>query len=193
MKISMHLVLLMAGVLFIVGLALGTPPLNLPVRATGLANADDRTQIAHGHRLHVQYCASCHGARLQGQFGWRVRAADGRMKAPPHDASGHMHEHSDAELLATIQNGAGVGIDMPRYAGVLSDRDAMAIIAYIKSTWPLAVRIAQAAANPDRAGMPKAVLTPELAVAQLCLASQKRPNTAPKLPPTDDSVGKSQP
>ena len=84
-----------------------------------------------------------------------------------------MHEHSDALMVAMTLAGDQVGVDMPRFKGILSEAQVSDIIAYIKSTWPLAVRIAQAAANPDKAGMPKVVTRPDLAVAETCLATAR--------------------
>ncbi len=42
-----------------------------------------------GHLLYLAHCASCHGANLEGEPRWKVRRDDGRLPAPPHDASGH--------------------------------------------------------------------------------------------------------
>ncbi|WP_210283017.1 c-type cytochrome, partial [Devosia subaequoris] len=65
----------------------------------------------------------------------------GRLPAPPHDASGHTWHHSDKQLLAVIRDGLetmapGYETDMPAFGAVLTDTEIMAIIDYIKSTWP---------------------------------------------------------
>ena len=95
--------------------------------------------------LYAQHCASCHGEHLEGQPNWRARRPNGRLPAPPHDATGHTWHHSDAELLAITKNGAsgmvpGYESDMPAFKDVLSDRQIAAILAYIKSTWPDEIR-----------------------------------------------------
>jgi mono/diheme cytochrome c family protein len=45
--------------------------------------------VARGEAVYAQYCAACHGAHLEGQPNWRERQPNGRLPAPPHDASGH--------------------------------------------------------------------------------------------------------
>ena len=56
-------------------------------------------QVALGKQIYDQHCGRCHGANLEGQPNWRTRKPDGRMPAPPHDASGHTWEHTDAQLF----------------------------------------------------------------------------------------------
>ncbi len=43
---------------------------------------------------------------------------------------------------------------MPAFAGGLSDGDILAVLAFIKSRWPIGLRAAQASLNPGFAGMP---------------------------------------
>ena len=50
---------------------------------------DDAAVLAQGQRVYVAHCAACHGAQLESQPNWRERGPDGRLPAPPHDASGH--------------------------------------------------------------------------------------------------------
>ena len=45
--------------------------------------------LAEGEKLYQEYCASCHGADLEGQVGWRSAGEDGILPAPPHDETGH--------------------------------------------------------------------------------------------------------
>lgn len=112
---------------------------------------DDQVQVRRGQLVYAQNCASCHGAQLEGQPDWRRRLPDGRLPAPPHDASGHTWHHADAVLLDIIRNGLvpgrtapeGYRSDMPAYADLLPDQDIVAVLAYIKSTWPEQERRAQ--------------------------------------------------
>jgi mono/diheme cytochrome c family protein len=110
----------------------------------------DAGQIAAGARVYGQSCASCHGKALEGQPNWRQRTPDGRLPAPPHDATGHTWHHDDATLLAITKRGtaavvgAGYRSDMPAFEGTLSDDEIRAVLAYIKSTWPAEVREKQA-------------------------------------------------
>ena len=104
----------------------------------------DVAAVATGRQLYARHCAACHGSKLEGQPDWRERRADGRMPAPPHDASGHTRHHPDAILFGIVKEGLvpgkyappGYESDMPAFGGVLSDEEVRAVLAYIKSTWP---------------------------------------------------------
>jgi mono/diheme cytochrome c family protein len=102
----------------------------------------DPAQVALGQKLYAQHCATCHGAKLEGQPDWRQRMPNGRMPAPPHDESGHTWHHTDAVLFAITKNGLvppyappKYESDMPAFAGTLSDHEIRAVLAYIKSHW----------------------------------------------------------
>lgn len=119
---------------------------------SGKAADDDASAetIALGRMLYAEHCASCHGADLQGQPNWRQRLPNGRIPAPPHDASGHTWHHSDDALFRITKEGSaavaggGYESDMPGFGGVLSDERIKAVLAFIKSTWPARQRAAQA-------------------------------------------------
>lgn len=105
--------------------------------------------IELGKQIYAQNCASCHGKTLEGQPDWKRRLANGRMPAPPHDASGHTWHHSDQELFKITRDGLaavvpGYESDMPVFGGRLSDSEIAAVLAYIKSTWPERQRAFQA-------------------------------------------------
>ena len=114
-------------------------------------DASDSVRVTRGRQLYTQACASCHGAKLEGQANWRERLSNGRMPAPPHDASGHTWHHADAVLFAITKNGLVPGItaphgyvsDMPAFGQSMSDDDIIAVLAYIKSTWPDKMAAAQ--------------------------------------------------
>ena len=105
-----------------------------------------QSDLRIGERLYQENCASCHGANLEGQPDWRSRLPNGRLPAPPHDASGHTWHHPDRVLFDIVKHGPaaivgnGYESDMPGYEGVLTDGEITAIIDYIKSTWPDRVR-----------------------------------------------------
>lgn len=106
------------------------------------ADPGDAARVALGERVYAQHCASCHGARLEGQPNWRSRRPDGRLPAPPHDESGHTWHHPDRVLFAITRNGLvppyapkDYASDMPAYAGRLTDDEIWAALAFIKSRW----------------------------------------------------------
>lgn len=102
----------------------------------------DASLVARGQRVYAQHCASCHGARLEGQPDWQSRNAQGRLPAPPHDAQGHTWHHDDDVLFEVTKYGLakhappGYASDMPAFEGRLSDDDIVAVLAFIKGQWP---------------------------------------------------------
>lgn len=110
--------------------------------AGGALDPNDPENVALGARLYAEHCASCHGADLAGQPDWRQRLPNGRLPAPPHDASGHTWHHPAEQLFALTKQGpaalvgGGYQSDMPAYDGKLSDAEIWAVLSYIKSRWP---------------------------------------------------------
>jgi mono/diheme cytochrome c family protein len=117
---------------------------------SGRADPNDVAQVAHGRAVYAAQCASCHGADLEGQPDWRQRLPNGRLPAPPHDASGHTWHHPDKVLFEITRDGIaahapkGYESDMPAFAPKLSDGEIWAVLAYIKSRWPAEIRERQA-------------------------------------------------
>lgn len=105
------------------------------------ADPRDAAKVALGEQVYAANCASCHGAKLEGQRAWRQRLPSGRMPAPPHDEGGHTWHHPDDVLFGITKNGigpyapAGYESDMPAFAGKLSDDEIWAVLAYVKSQW----------------------------------------------------------
>ena len=119
----------------------GGPPAGTVLRP------DDPSTVALGRKVYDAQCATCHGAQLQGQPNWRERDASGRLPAPPHDLSGHTWHHPDEVLFRITKLGVAkaAGLKdydsaMPAYGGVLSDADIVAVLSYIKATWPADIR-----------------------------------------------------
>lgn len=124
------------------------------VSARGLAQDDrvvlldrDADIVALGATVYQENCASCHGINLEGQPDWRSPGEDGRLPAPPHDASGHTWHHDGDTLFRLTKYGTGALIgdtdyesNMPIYDGVLRDYELIAVLSYIKSTWPDDIR-----------------------------------------------------
>lgn len=108
---------------------------------------DDPAVTALGQRVYAAQCAACHGAQLQGQPNWRERGPDGKLPAPPHDASGHTWHHPDEVLFRITKLGVAKAANlkdyesaMPAYEGVLSDEEIVAVLSWIKAQWPAAIR-----------------------------------------------------
>ncbi len=108
---------------------------------------DDAAVTALGQKVYAAQCASCHGVRLEGQPNWRERGPDGRLPAPPHDASGHTWHHPDDLLFRITKLGVARAANlkdyasaMPAYEGVLSDAEIVAVLSWIKAQWPPDIR-----------------------------------------------------
>jgi mono/diheme cytochrome c family protein len=107
----------------------------------------DPQVLALGEKVYATHCATCHGAKLEGQPNWQSRGADGRLPAPPHDETGHTWHHPDEPLFRITKLGVakaaslqGYDSAMPAYEGVLSDAEIVAALSWIKSKWPAQVR-----------------------------------------------------
>jgi len=117
-----------------------------PSAAVGILTPNDVEVVALGQDIYADQCAACHGARLEGQPNWRTRSEDGLLPAPPHDATGHTWHHDDETLFTLTKYGlAGLMENappsgMPVYEYVLTDDEIIAVLSFIKSTWPDDVR-----------------------------------------------------
>jgi S-disulfanyl-L-cysteine oxidoreductase SoxD len=126
------------------------------------ADAGDTALVAHGAAVYAANCASCHGAHLEGAPDWKEAGPGGVLRAPPHDETGHTWMHSDDMLFHLTKFGLadiappGFVSTMPAFDGKLSDSDIVAAVAFIKTRWPVGVRVFQAMLNPRWEGMPAA-------------------------------------
>ena len=116
---------------------------------------DSPNLVARGKAVYADHCASCHGANLEGQPDWRHRLPNGRLAAPPHDATGHTWHHSNKQLFEMTKNGTagtmpGLETDMPAYKDILGDADIWAVLSFIESTWPPQIRTRQAGIPPPK-------------------------------------------
>jgi cytochrome c len=104
-----------------------------------LLDIENQQIVEYGSHVYIVQCASCHGAKLQGQANWKVRNLDGVFPAPPHDATGHKWHHSDQLLFNYIKKGGkalmsgGTKSGMLAFGDVLNNDDIWAVLAYIKS------------------------------------------------------------
>lgn len=116
-------------------------------RVLGWFSSSQRAELQLGQHIYEANCAACHGVNLQGQPNWQSPGADGLMPAPPHDETGHTWHHPTDLLFAITKFGVAEASNlqdyqsaMPAYDGVLSDEEILAVLAYIKSTWPRELR-----------------------------------------------------
>jgi mono/diheme cytochrome c family protein len=110
--------------------------------AAGFLPYQDQAMVDLGRGIYDDTCAACHGARLEGQENWREPDEEGLMRAPPHDDTGHTWHHPDQQLFLITKYGTErlVGgnyrSNMAGFGDILSDDEILAVLAYIKSTWP---------------------------------------------------------
>lgn len=125
-------------------------------RVRGGATRADPTNaelVARGAQVYAAYCASCHGANLEGQPNWQQELPTGGRPAPPHDETGHTWHHADDLLFDITKYGGQVSSlpgyqnNMPGFGDVLSDEDIWAVLAYIKSRWPPDIQAMQQQVN----------------------------------------------
>ncbi|MSO64944.1 MAG: cytochrome c [Alphaproteobacteria bacterium] len=140
---------------FFAGLGIGVPAvaallyLIWPDSGRGRADPGNPPFVAQGRELYARHCLSCHGRDLEGERDWQAPKASGRLPAPPHDEGGHTWHHSDGQLFALtkfgpqVYAGRGYQSDMPGFANQLGDDQIWAVLAYIKSRWPDAIRAYQ--------------------------------------------------
>lgn len=111
------------------------------VTASAHGNAGDARRVDTGRRAYAAHCASCHGARGEGQTGWDKLDAAGEMPAPPHDRNGHTWKHSDAMLYRIVKDGwrdpynRTRRLTMPGFAQTLSPKDIRDVLGYLKAMW----------------------------------------------------------
>jgi len=93
--------------------------------------------IAQGETLYLQYCASCHGAELEGDPNWKQTLPDGSFPPPPQDSTGHTWHHPDSLLIKLISDGGDpeFGGTMPPFGDKLSEEEIVSILDFIKSNF----------------------------------------------------------
>jgi mono/diheme cytochrome c family protein len=124
---------------------------SLVLTACSDRNAPPPFALMEGENIYKAECASCHGKQLEGQPDWRTRRADGKLPAPPHDASGHTWHHPMEQLAAITKFGmvppnapADYVSDMPAFAGKLNDQQIANVLAYIENQWSPEIRTRRA-------------------------------------------------
>ena len=117
------------------------------------ADSGDALLVDLGSDVYAQQCASCHGTRLEGQPNWQSPLPTGGRPAPPHDETGHTWHHPDRVLFELTKFGGqsysppDYQNNMPAFAGILTDREILATLAFIKSSWPAKIQAWQQRVN----------------------------------------------
>ena len=138
---GLWLILLLVAGAFVTGAVLYVVN-NQKKRSLYFADFRDLVLVEEGRDVYEAQCASCHGINLEGQPNWRQPLPEGGFPAPPHDETGHTWHHPDQLLFQMTKFGGKhfAGEDavsnMPAFEGILSDREILASLAYIKSKWP---------------------------------------------------------
>ncbi len=131
----------LAVLLLLIAAGCSTTPDQEPIIINGTVVAPvptlDPARVALGEQVYAQYCATCHGADLEGSPNWRQPYPDGSYPPPPQDSSGHSWHHPDDLLLEIIAGGGDptIGGTMPGFAEALSREEMEAVLAFIKSRW----------------------------------------------------------
>ena len=113
----------------------------------GMLRPDDPSIVATGQIIYADSCAGCHGENLEGKMVPSAAGSDELVLAPPHDGSGHTWQHPDQVLFDLTKYGASGVIclepgdkEMPVFEDVLIDEQIVAVLSFIKSTWPEEIR-----------------------------------------------------
>ena len=152
-----------------------------------IADANDVETVMRGRQIYSSHCASCHGRYLQGQPLWQLVDEYAGRRAPAHDETGHTWQHSDEDLFEMTKYGRFAKAApsyrsyMPAFRHDLSDRDILAVLAYIKARWPLGLRVAQALLNPGRAGMPPGAETVDWRFPPACKSVLRQSNASARV------------
>lgn len=114
---------------------------SMEANAARALDPSNPAKVAAGAVIYADYCASCHGANLEGQPNWREALPEGGMPAPPHSDDGHTWHHEDQVLFDYTKLGGqallgpSVKSNMPGFGDQLSDAEIWAALSFIKSNW----------------------------------------------------------
>lgn len=132
--------------------------------------------LSRGALVYAGTCAGCHGENLEGRTVHRQSGTRVWPSAPPLDGTGHAWQHSDAQLAEIVAHGMvgtaaqGSSSGMPAFAEQLSHDEIRAVVVYVKSRWPIRLRVHQAALNAGQGQILAALLRdPAATLPSTCL------------------------
>lgn len=93
-------------------------------------------EVEAGKVLYEQYCLSCHQKDGVGEqpIPKHIRLP-GYLTAMPLNETSHAWHHTDEQIANTIMNGLKHAPRMPAWKSVLTEKQAVHLVAYIKSLW----------------------------------------------------------
>jgi mono/diheme cytochrome c family protein len=96
-------------------------------------------EITKGQEVYQRNCQKCHGVKAIGQD---PENPNGDLNvAPALNGTAHAWHHPPVFLFQKIKNRiVNKSSPMPPFAGILSDDEINAVLAYIKSLWPEDIR-----------------------------------------------------
>ena len=101
-----------------------------PYRSARNPLTNSAETLEHGAQVYANNCAACHGTRGNGDG-----PAGTQLSPPPADLTWLSRSHmvGDQYVYWTVEEGGKpVGSAMPSFKGVLSERDAWAVVAYVR-------------------------------------------------------------
>ena len=114
--------------------------------AEGTVEPEDRVDdrwytefyLGLGKTVFENNCMVCHGTNGGGiTEDWKKPLADGSYPPPPLNGTAHTWHHPASNLLRTINKGGQeLGGQMPAFEKKLSEKEKVAVIAYIQNWWP---------------------------------------------------------
>ena len=103
---------------------------------------NDLSLVKLGKNVILENCALCHDTQFEGQTNWQNRDNEGYISAPPHDETGHTWHHLDEYLLLMTKYsieeiiGKKYHNNMPAYEKILTEKEIITVLSFIKSSWP---------------------------------------------------------
>ena len=122
------------------------------------ADPFDPMAIGLGYQVVMTQCAGCHGARLDGVWGWKAGHIDPRRHGPPLNGANRIWLRSDQALFRQIavppgspRRSANPHTDV---ADRLTPAQLTAALAFVKTAWSRPARFAQAIVSRDAGILP---------------------------------------